>query len=67
MFIKDKLITFSNLMEKEYLLTIDKVLFSLMKVDGLKGNLMVLEYANGKMDQFTKVNTIMARSMVQAN
>jgi hypothetical protein len=67
MFIKDKLITFSNLMEKEYLLTIDKVLFSLMKANGLKGNLMVLEYANGKMDQFTKVNTIMARSMVQVN
>lgn len=54
-------------MEKEYLLTIDKVLFSLMKANGLKGNLMVLEYANGKMDQFTKVNTIMARSMVQVN
>jgi CobQ-like glutamine amidotransferase family enzyme len=54
-------------MEKEYLLTIDKILYNLMKANGLKGNLMVLEYANGKMDQYTKVSTIMVRNMVQVN
>ena len=46
----------SNLMIKEFLPLIKKVLFKVMKANGLIANFMVRVFLNGKMDQFMKDN-----------
>lgn len=46
----------SNLMIKEFLPLIKKVLWKVMKANGLIENFMVRVFLNGKMDQFMKDN-----------
>ena len=46
----------SNLMIKEFLPLIKKVLFKVMKANGLIANFMVRVFLNGKKDQFMKDN-----------